>query len=102
MKGTGVERGATDVTALRLIIRGRVQGVGFRYAFADEARSRKLRGWVRNRRDGAVEAIVAGGPMDVDAMVAWSRRGPPAARVTEVETTAAEGEFSGFEIMGDI
>ncbi len=46
-------RGA-DVT-LRLVIRGRVQGVGFRYALADEARARRLRGWVRNRRDGSVE-----------------------------------------------
>jgi acylphosphatase len=102
MKSTGVEPGAADVTALRLVIRGKVQGVGFRYAFADEARSRKLRGWVRNRRDGAVEAIIAGDPIVVDGMVVWSRRGPPAARVTDVETTAAEGEFSGFEIVGDI
>jgi len=49
--------GAAGVVSLRLLIRGRVQGVGFRYALADEARSRKLRGWVRNRRDGSVEAV---------------------------------------------
>lgn len=85
-------------TALRLLIRGRVQGVGFRYALADEARSRALRGWVRNRRDGCVEAVVAGPTADVDAVVAWSRRGPSAAQVTAVETTAAEGEFTAFEI----
>ncbi|MDQ6916967.1 MAG: acylphosphatase [Pseudomonadota bacterium] len=91
---------ATDSpgTTLRLLIRGRVQGVGFRYALADEARARKLRGWVRNRRDGCVEAIVAGPAADVDAIVAWSRRGPAAAQVTAVDTAAAEGEFAAFEI----
>ena len=85
-------------TTLRLLIRGRVQGVGFRYAFADEARARKLRGWVRNRRDGSVEAIVAGPAADVDAIIAWSRRGPAAAQVSAVETAAAEGDFANFEV----
>src|SRR5450755_1513461 len=83
---------------LHLLISGRVQGVGFRYAFADEARSRKLRGWVRNRRDGSVEAIVAGPAAAVDAIVAWSRRGPAAAQVTAVETTVTEGDFASFEV----
>ena len=86
-------------TTLRLLIRGRVQGVGFRYAFADEARARKLRGWVRNRRDGCVEAIVAGPAANIDAIVAWSRRGPPASQVTAVETAVTEGDFSGFEVV---
>ena len=102
MSTAGVDEGAPGVIALRLLIRGRVQGVGFRYAFADEARSRKLRGWVRNRRDGSVEAIVAGAAADVDALVAWSHRGPPAAVVDAVETTAAKGEFSGFEVVGTV
>ena len=102
MKSTGAGRKSADSMARRLIIQGRVQGVGFRYAFADEARSRELLGWVRNRRDGAVEAIVAGDPVDVEAMIAWSRRGPPAARVTAVDVTPAEGEFSAFEVAGDI
>ena len=86
-------------TTLRLLIRGRVQGVGFRYAFADEAHSRKLRGWVRNRRDGCVEAIVAGPAADVDAIVGWSRRGPAAAQVTGIETAPAEGDFATFEVV---
>jgi acylphosphatase len=86
-------------TTLRLLIRGRVQGVGFRYAFADEARARKLRGWVRNRRDGCVEAIVAGPAADIDAIVAWSRRGPAAAQVTGIETAPAEGDFPTFEVV---
>jgi len=84
--------------ARRLVISGRVQGVGFRFAFADEARERRLLGWVRNRRDGSVEAIVAGPEADVEAMVAWARRGPPAARVAAVSVEMVEGEFSDFDI----
>jgi acylphosphatase len=83
---------------VRLLIRGRVQGVGFRYALADEARLRKLRGWVRNRSDGCVEAIVAGPAADVDAIVLWSRRGPASAQVTEIAIEVAEGEFAMFEV----
>jgi acylphosphatase len=94
--------GVTGDTTVRLLIRGRVQGVGFRYAFADEARSRKLRGWVRNRRDGSVEAIVAGPAADVDAIVAWSRRGPAAAQVTAIETTTMEGDFTSFEVAATV
>lgn len=82
----------------RLLITGRVQGVGFRFAFADEARERGLRGWVRNRRDGTVEAIVAGAEEDVEAMVAWARRGPPAARVGAVSVETAAGEFDRFDV----
>jgi acylphosphatase len=87
--------------AVHLLISGRVQGVGFRYAFADEARSRKLRGWVRNRRDGCVEAIVAGPAADVDAIVAWSRCGPAAASVTGIETAAADGDFAAIDAKFD-
>ncbi len=89
---------SAEVATLRLLIRGRVQGVGFRYALADEARSRKLRGWVRNRHDGCVEAIVAGPATEIDAIVLWSRRGPAAAQVTAIETEVVEGEFATFEI----
>ena len=67
----------TAMIARRLTISGRVQGVGFRYALADEARARKLGGWVRNRRDGTVEAVIAGPEIDVEALIAWARRGPP-------------------------
>jgi len=85
--------------ARRLTISGRVQGVGFRYALADEARARRLRGWVRNRRDGSVEAVVAGSAADVEAMIAWAHRGPPAARVAAVKVGPAQGEFSEFDIV---
>jgi acylphosphatase len=81
------------------MISGRVQGVGFRYAFADEARARNLRGWVRNRRDGSVEAVVAGDGADVEAVIAWARRGPPAARVSLVTVEAAATDAGDFEIV---
>jgi len=85
--------------ARRLTISGEVQGVGFRYALADEARARNLRGWVRNRRDGTVEAIVAGTEADVEAVIAWARHGPPAARVTRVAVEPAATDSAEFEIV---
>jgi acylphosphatase len=92
----------TATVVRRLVIEGRVQGVGFRYTLADEARALELRGWVRNRRDGAVEAIVAGSAQAVDAIVAWAHRGPPSARVTAVSVEPASGEFAEFEIAPTI
>jgi acylphosphatase len=82
----------------RLTIHGRVQGVGFRYALADEARTRTLSGWVRNRRDGSVEALIVGPESEVEALIAWARRGPPAARVTDVAVEASADTAGGFEI----
>jgi acylphosphatase len=87
------------VIARRLTIRGRVQGVGFRYALADQARARKLSGWVRNRCDGSVEAIVAGAETDVEALIAWAHRGPPAARVSAVAVEPATPDWREFEIV---
>ena len=81
----------------RLRIRGVVQGVGFRYSLQREAIRLGLSGWVRNRRDGTVEAVVAGPASAVDALVAWSRHGPPSARVDGVDVCAEEGRFEGFE-----
>jgi acylphosphatase len=73
-----------------LYISGRVQGVFFRAATADEARRRGLSGWVRNRLDGRVEAVFQGEPSSVAAMVSWCHNGPPHARVDSV--VADEGE----------
>jgi acylphosphatase len=70
--------------ATHLIITGLVQGVGYRYALAERAQAAGLRGWVRNRADGSVEACVAGPVADVAALVIWAERGPPAARVRAV------------------
>ena len=86
-----------DQTVLRLEIRGRVQGVGYRAAMADEACRLGLRGWVRNRRDGAVEAVITGPNEAVQRLLQWARRGPPAARVDSVESFAAAGSFADFE-----
>jgi acylphosphatase len=85
--------------ARRLTISGQVQGVGFRYALADEARARNLRGWVRNRRDGSVEAVVAGPEGDVEAVIAWARHGPSAAQVTRVAVEPAATDAAEFEIV---
>ena len=70
--------------AAHLSITGRVQGVGFRASLAQQARSRNLAGWVRNRRDGSVEALVLGEASRVDEVVQWARRGPLHATVTDV------------------
>lgn len=75
---------------VRLMINGRVQGVGFRAFVEEEAVRRDLRGWVRNRRDGAVEAVVAGPKETLDALIAALRRGPPAAQVDAVDVQEAD------------
>jgi len=76
--------------AERVRISGRVQGVWFRGWTVDEARRRGLDGWVRNLRDGSVEALFSGPAEAVDDMVAACRRGPPAARVDNLVRRAAE------------
>lgn len=67
-----------------LRITGRVQGVGYRAGLAREASALSLRGWVRNRLDGSVEALVAGDPAAVEGLLSWARRGPGLARVDAV------------------
>ena len=67
-----------------IVVRGRVQGVGYRAWVEDQAILRDLDGFVRNRKDGAVEAVFAGSPVEVAGMVAACRNGPLAAKVTEL------------------
>ena len=71
--------------AKHLRIEGLVQGIGYRVAFSRQARALLLSGWVRNRLDGSVEAMVAGDAVALQQIVDWSRRGPPGARVSKVE-----------------
>ena len=84
--------------SVRARITGRVQGVGFR-AFVERTAARLgLRGWVRNRRDGSVEVVIAGDTSKVDEMLTMCWRGPPAAKVeaVSVEETSSPDE-QGFE-----
>jgi acylphosphatase len=80
--------------AVRLRIRGRVQAVGYRAWAIEAAETLGLRGWVRNRLDGSVEALVIGAEEAVAAMIEAARQGPPAARVASVEVAQAEDDGS--------
>jgi acylphosphatase len=80
-----------------LRIRGRVQGVGFRMYLQREAQRHGVAGWVRNRVDGSVEAVMQGPAEAVQAVIDWARRGPPSARVTDIEVRDADGSYSDFE-----
>ena len=83
--------------ATRVVIEGRVQGVWFRGWAAGEAARLNIRGWIRNRRDGSVEAVFAGAAADVDAIVEACRKGPPAARVDALTRYPADDpEDEGF------
>ena len=83
-----------------MLVSGRVQGVGFRWAVEDEARIRGVTGWVRNLPDGRLEAVFEGDEASVQRMVEFCRRGPAAARVDDVQTAREEytGEFDDFFI----
>jgi len=73
---------------VRVVVRGRVQGVGYRAWTEAEASARRLNGWVRNRRDGTVEAVLAGDDAKVGDMLHVMRQGPPAAAVTALDVSA--------------
>ena len=83
-------------------VKGRVQGVGFRWWAVERAREAGLTGWVRNRRDGSVEVHAAGATPAVEDFAARLKEGPPAARVSEVEEVPAEGpgREEDFRIRG--
>ncbi|HWI15622.1 MAG TPA: acylphosphatase [Burkholderiales bacterium] len=81
-----------------LLITGRVQGVGFRFYFERAARQHGVRGWVRNRRDGNVEAVVQGDDAAVSAVIEWAKRGPPSASVDAVAVSEADGTYEDFQV----
>jgi acylphosphatase len=81
----------------RVIVHGRVQGVGFRWAIARAAESRGVSGWAANRADGSVEAVLEGEPDAVESVVRLSREGPRGARVERVDVAEEEPEaLRGF------
>lgn len=80
----------------QVMIRGRVQGVGYRAWIRHQARLRRLDGWARNRRDGSVEALFAGPPQVVSEMIALCRRGPPSSRVEAVDDQP--GDFDALNL----
>jgi acylphosphatase len=88
-------------TIRQVTIRGRVQGVGFRYWVEELAMARNLEGWVRNRRDGSVEALFAGPADVVSEMIALSRRGPPSARVEAVQEEPASADALNLRRPGE-
>ncbi|GAB4517268.1 MAG: acylphosphatase [Amphiplicatus sp.] len=91
---------AEDRVSVRLIVRGRVQGVGYRAWAQREAWAAGLDGWARNRSDGSVEALVCGAPERARAFIEKAWRGPPAARVTAIEEIRAEAPPEpGFRIL---
>jgi acylphosphatase len=85
-----------------LTISGRVQGVWYRGSMQEEAHRLGIAGWVRNRPDGTVEAEIEGEPETIEELVAWARRGPRGARVTDVDVQWLEprGERGRFVVRG--
>jgi acylphosphatase len=79
-----------------LFIVGRVQGVGFRYYLQRKAQELVVTGWVRNRRNGDVEAMIQGTPEAVETLIAWARRGPQSAVVGGVRIAEGSGDYSEF------
>ena len=95
-----------ETQRVHAVVRGRVQGVGYRASLQHEARRMGLVGWVRNLHDGSVELEAEGPRSTVEALLAWANLGPPGSRVDGVETrwlSAAERPAEpgrGFEIRG--
>ena len=86
--------------AVRAVVGGRVQGVGFRYSTVDQANRHGVTGWVRNMPSGRVEVFVQGPDVNVDRLLAWLAIGPRLASVTEIEVVSAEPDagLSTFRI----
>jgi acylphosphatase len=91
---------SSDRVRVYLRIEGRVQGVYFRASTVAQARRLSVTGWVKNCRDGSVEAVAEGEPAEIEELIAWCRQGPPGAHVTlvEVRYESSQDEFHGFSI----
>ena len=88
-------------TIRQVTIRGRVQGVGYRYWVEQQARAHGLEGWVRNCRDGSVEALFAGPEDVVSNMVASCRRGPSSARVDAIDERPGDADALNLRRPGE-
>ena len=84
---------------VKLIVTGRVQGVGFRDWVERQARQAGLAGYVRNRREGTVELVISGSEAQVDAMLEQCRKGPRLASVKDIEVMAEQWSGKGFAIL---
>jgi acylphosphatase len=85
----------------RVVVYGFVQGVGFRFAVERAARSRGVAGWVRNRPDGAVEAVFEGEREDIEALVGFCHEGPRGAQVERVDVVSESPDgLAGFRVTG--
>ena len=91
---------AAPLRQLRMMVSGRVQGVGFRFTARDEAQGLGLKGWVRNRPSGEVELVAEGREDVLKMLAAWAHLGPPAAQVSRVHEEWSEytGQFADFRI----
>ena len=87
-----------ELIARRLVVRGRVQGVGYRNYLEYKAGQLGVKGWVRNRRDGSVEAIVQGSLAAIAEIIECAKRGPRAAEVSTVEISNSEDEYDSFNV----
>lgn len=97
MRGYCLDINAAMQSIIRyLSITGRVQGVGFRFYMQREAHRLGVTGWVRNRRDGSVEAMIQGSAEAVESLIAWARRGPDSAVVSAVKIAEGDGEHAQF------
>ena len=88
-----------DVAA-RLLVHGQVQGIGYRITLRQEAGQHQVKGWVRNREDGSVEAVLQGEHTAVEQVIDWARRGPSGAKVRKVDVdwVPPDTSWQDFEI----
>jgi acylphosphatase len=84
------------ISTKHLIVHGRVQGVYFRASMCREAAILAVTGWVRNRQDGSLEAMLQGETASVEQLIDWTRRGPPGARVERIEISDGQGSYKEF------
>ncbi len=92
--------GGCEVKRVHVFVSGRVQGVFFRSNTKAKAEQLGIKGWVRNLKDGRVEAVFEGDDKEVEEMIEWCKKGPVYAKVEKVEVIPEnyKGEFKGFEI----